>query len=119
MAGSLRYFRYIADDNSTWAVLLDESNTESIQAASAVGNDLKYKLPGNVRPRCAFFANADNRIRRKIVVLTKGAFETLGPSAEITDQVSGQTLRITRKVGEIVKLPTQADTGLNDGDAPD
>lgn len=119
MAGSLKGFRYVADDGTTWAIFGDESNIEAIPAgvAGILTPDEKYKIPKNLEPRKAVFVDLTGRIRREIVVRTPAAFAALSATTTITDQVSGSTLNLKLTKGERVTLVPLSDTGLNDGDA--
>lgn len=117
MAGSLRGFPYTADDGTQWALLRDESNVEAVNGG---GNPLtaaqKYKAPSNLRVRSATYANAAGTIRRKVPVLTTATFAALTADDTITDQVSGEVLRLRFTEGERVSLLPLTDTALNDGD---
>ena len=119
MAGSLKGFRYTADDGTTWALFADESNIEAVN--TGVGGILtpadKYKIPKNLTPRTAVFVSADGLIRREIVVLTSATFGALDATSTIVDQVSGLTLNLKLTKGERVQLVSLSDTGLLDGDA--
>lgn len=119
MAGSIRFFRYTADDGTTFAAQRDESNVEAIN--SGVGGIItpaeKYKIPSNLTPRSAVYTDTTGRIRRDIIVLTPAVFAALDATTPITDQVSGELLRLKFKKGERLTLPTLNDTALNDGDA--
>ena len=119
MAGSLKYFRYLADDGATFAVLRDESNVEAVNTGngSTITPAEKYKLPGNLRPRTATFVSVDGLIRRKIVILAPATFAALTATSTLTDQVSGETLFLKLTDGERVTLPSLSDTALLDGDA--
>jgi hypothetical protein len=119
MAGSLKGFKYTADDDTTWALFADESNIESVNTGvlMAITPAEKYKVPKNLKPRTATFQNADGTIRRKVVVLTTDRMAELDAATTITDQVSGDTLQLKRTDGEVVTLVSLSDTGLLDGDA--
>lgn len=119
MAGSLRFFKYTADDGSTFAALRDESNVEAINpgVAGIITPAEKYKIPSNLKPRSAVYVDLTGRIRREIIVLTADAFAALDATTPITDQVSGETLRLKFTKGERISLPALSDTALNDGDA--
>lgn len=118
MAGSLRPFRYTADDGTTWGLFGDESNIEAIN--TGVGIVItpaeKYKVPKNLKVRTATYVDNTGRIRRKIPVLTPAIFGALDPTDTITDQVSGEVLRLRFTQGEQVSLLALNDTALNDGD---
>lgn len=119
MAGSIRFFRYVADDGTTWAAQRDESNVEAVNAG--VGGIItpaeKYKIPSNLKPRTAVYTSLDGLIRREIIVLTAATFAALDATTPITDQVSGASLRLKFTKGERVTLPSLSDTALLDGDA--
>lgn len=119
MAGSLKFFKYVADDGTNFAVARDESNVEAVNTGVGiiVTPAEKYKLPSNVKPRTAVYTSLDSRIRREITVMTPAIFAALDATTPITDQTSGQTLRLKFKKGEQITLPNLADTALNDGDA--
>lgn len=119
MAGSIRFFRYLADDGSTWAAQRDESNVEAINpgVAGIITPAEKYKIPSNLKPRTAVYVDLTGRIRREIIVLTPDVFAALNATTPITDQVSGESLRLKYTKGERVTLPSLSDTALNDGDA--
>lgn len=119
MAGSLKYFRYLANGGETFAVQRDESNVEAVNtgAGIAVTPAEKYKLPSNVSPRSATYVSLDGLVRRKIIVLSPTIFNALDATAPITDQTSGKTLFLKFTEGEKLTLPTLGDTGLLDGDA--
>lgn len=119
MAGSIRYFRYTADDGTTWALQADESNIEAINTGAdlIITPGQKYKVPPNLEPRHAIFQSADGRVRRKIVVLSTGTYGPLSATTSFVDPVSELTVTLKRKVGEVVSLPSLADTAINDGDA--
>ncbi len=118
MAGSLKGFRYVADDGTAWALFGDESNIESIPAGveGILNPGAKYKIPKNLTPRKAVFSNAQGTIRREIVARTPASYSALTSASTVVDQVSGQTLFLKLLKGERVALVPLGDTGLNDGD---
>ena len=119
MAGSLKWFVYTANDANDFAILADESNIEGVNGTNAtiISPTVKYKIPGNLKPRTATFQSVDGLIRREIVVLNAAAEAALTGTSTITDQSSGETLFLRSLKGEQVLLPNLADTGLLDGDA--
>ena len=119
MAGSLKFFSYTADDGSVFAALRDESNVEAANEGGSIiiTSAAKYKIPSNLRPRSAVFVDNTARIRRDVVIMNPTAFAALTSASTIVDQVSGETLRLKMKKGEVLTLPNLQDTGLNDGDA--
>jgi hypothetical protein len=120
MAGSLKYFTYTADDGTKFAVFADESNIEAVNNGNveAITPAAKYKLPGNLKPRCAAYENTDGTIRRKVIVLNEDALAALAPGQSFSDQSSGVSVFLRRIDGEAIQLPNLADTGLNDQDDP-
>ncbi len=120
MAGSIKWFRYTADSGSIFAVKLDESNTEAVNTTTgdygATDTEINA-LPRNLKPRYCEYGNAARTIRRRVVALTPTVYSGVGAGATITDQVSGETLSLIRKVGEVLSIPFAFDTGLTDGDA--
>lgn len=119
MAGSLKFFTYTADDGTTFAALRDESNIEAANEGGTIviSTAAKYKVPSNLRPRSAVFVDNTGRIRRDVTIMNPTAFAALTSASTIVDQVSGETLRLKMKKGEVLTLPNLQDTGLNDGDA--
>lgn len=120
MAGSNKWFVYTTDDGSNFALYRDESNMEGVNGATGDytgASTIIYSLPRNVKPRSIVYGNASGTIRRTIPALTAAIYNGVAANATITDQTSGETLTVVRKVGEVVALPKAADTGLNDGDA--
>lgn len=119
MAGSLKGFKYTADDGTTWALFGDESNIEDVNGGvdGIITPAQKYKVPRNLTPRKAVFSNPAGTIRREVVILTPATFAALTATTQMTDQVSGQLLNLKLTKGERVALVPLSDTGLNDGDA--
>lgn len=121
MAGSVKWFVYTTDSGDDFAAKLDESNTEEVNGGTQdfpAVPPTQYALPRNVEPRKAIYRSADGTVTRAIVCLTSAIFagvDTGKPSFE--DPVSGLTVFLRRKVGEVVSLPFGVDTGLIDGDA--
>lgn len=120
MAGSNKWFVYTADGGTDFALYRDESNMEGVNGATqdyVAASPVIYSLPGNVKPRVCVFSNPAGTIRRTVVALTQAIYNGMLPGATIVDQVSGETLTLSSKKGETVRLPKAADTGLDDGDA--
>jgi hypothetical protein len=120
MAGSNKWFVYTTDDGTDFALFRDESNMEAVNGATGDytgSSTVTYSLPRNVKPRNIVYGNAAGTIRRTIPALTTAIYNGIAANATMTDQVSGETLTVVRKVGEVVALPKAADTGLTDGDA--
>lgn len=119
--GSLKWFIYVTDAGDSFAILLDESNTESVngnQGDYTENSSVKYSLPRNVRPRKAVYESLDGRIRKEIVCLTRQIYgEVPSEKKQIEEQHRGTTLHLRSLKGERVRLPYHVDTGLNDGDA--
>lgn len=120
MAGSIKWFIYTTDDGDDFGIKLDESNTEDLNGGVQDFPNTpptQLALPRNIKPRHVIYRNIDGTITRKVVALTPAIYsgaEANNPT--MVDQVSGQTLSIRRKIGEVVSLPFGQDTGLQDGD---
>lgn len=120
MAGSNKWFVYTCDDGETFALYRDESNMEAVNGATGDytgASTITYALPRNVRPRSIVYGNSAGTIRRTIPALTSTIYTGIAANATMTDDTSGETLTVIRKIGEVVSLPKAADTGLTDGDA--
>lgn len=128
MAGSLRYFKYVADDGQAYAIYRDESNIELFNtsgdaAASPAGLPA---LPQNMRPRYVLARDALRLVTRKAVILTPARFNAINGSTDFSidseagaDSDPGAVLNVTNKTGErIRRIPTSFDTGKTDGDNP-
>jgi len=122
MAGSLRWFTYVSDDGTDWALFGDESNIEAANGASGVGSPpgQNYKPPANLKPRYAVYANASGTRTLRVPILTETIYNSLAPGDTIPDGVAGTgTLSYIRKRPEIISpVPTVFDTAQNDGDQP-
>lgn len=122
MAGSLKYFVYTTDEGDDFGLKADESNTEAVNGAvqdfPAGAPPTLYTLPRNVQPRYLTYRSVDGTVTRKIYALTAAIFAGAeGAVASYADPVSGLTLNLTRKTGEVISYPFGADTGITDGDA--
>jgi hypothetical protein len=119
MAGSLKYFRYTADDGTNFALLADESNIETVNDTETqpITPAVKYKVPSNLKARTATFQSADGLIRREVVVLNTTRFGALDGTFSYTDGTSGVAVFLRSLNGERVQLPGLSDTGQLDGDA--
>jgi len=123
MAGSKKYFVYTTDAGTDFALLLDESNTEAVNAGTqdyADGVNIQYELPKNITPRYAVYKNAAGTRSIRCVALTPTIFAGIAVGAPtIGDPIAGTgTLALARLQPESLKrLPIAIDTGLQDGDA--
>jgi hypothetical protein len=123
MAGSLRWFRYTTDDNVNFAFIGDESNTEALagQASNWTVSDPFYTLPGNLKPRVAYFQGQNGNRIIKVIVPTKTQYDNLAPSSTLPDPINPADPALTfvrKKNEEITRYPSSLDTGLLDGDNP-
>lgn len=119
MAGSIKWFIYTTDDGDDFAVKLDESNTEQINAGTqdyVAGAGVNYALPRNVKPRNLVYESTDGAVRRRLVALTPTIFNGVAAGNSYTDPVSGVVVNLVQKNGERISLPRADDTGLQDGD---
>lgn len=122
MAGSIKWFVYTTDEGDDFALKADESNTEavngSVQDFPNGTPPTLYSLPGNVQPRHFIYRSVDGKVTRKVYALTAAIFAGGDNAvASFPDPVSGQTVNLQRKVGEIIAYPFGPDTGLEDADA--
>ena len=126
MAGSRKWHVYTTDANNSFAIQLDESNTEAVMAGVTGLGDftdttaITQAVPRNISPRCVYYANAARTREIKCVVLTQAQYNDIvaGTSVQtITDPIEGTaTLTLVRANGEKFTLPFAQDTGLIDGD---
>jgi len=123
VAGSLKWFVYTDDLGTSFAIKLDESNTEAVNGSTndlISGASVPNALPRNVQPRCVFYTNADRTRRIRCVCLTQTIYNGVvaGGVATIPDPIAGgsATLGLIASQGERRVLPVPLDTGLNDGD---
>lgn len=124
MAGSIKAFVYEDDLGNEYAIKLDESNTEAVNAGN---NDLISGaqgingLPRNIKPRCVFYTNNERTRRIRCVCLTPTIYAGVvaGGVPTIADPIAGgsATLGLIGAQGEQRRLFVPLDTGLNDGDA--
>jgi hypothetical protein len=127
MSGSRKWFVYTDDAGDNYAINLDESNTEAVNAGSnsypSTGGP-KDSVPRNITPRELFYSNPTRTRTIKCVALTQAIYNTIiagsgGAIATITDPIGGTgTLGLSRANGERRRVPTPVDTGLDDGDQP-
>jgi len=124
MAGSLKWFRYLADDGASYSINRDESTTELIN----VNADLsvappKDVLPANVKPRTVRIKSPNGLAAREITILSLERYNVLsGVTAVVmgaNDVDTGLTFTVTSKRGERTsRIPSAVDTGKLDGDQP-
>lgn len=121
MSGSIKFFVYTTDGGLDAAIKRDESNTEAVNGGvqdypnSGVSIN---ELPRNIKPRYARFTSADGLVSRNVVVLTPTIFAGIPANlSSFVDSVSGQTLFLKAKYGELVSVPFGIDTAQQDGDA--
>ena len=118
MSGSIKWFIYTTDAGTDFAVKLDESNTEAVNAGTQDYPDastLINALPRNIKPRVCIFESADKKVVRRCVALTPTVFGGVAPGSSFV--TNGVTVTLSRKVGEQLSVPRGVDTGLDDGDA--
>jgi len=121
MTGSLRWFTYVSDDDTQWALFGDESNIEAANGDAAEDQapaNQQYKYPSNLRPRFAVYGNTEGTRNIRVPILDLATYNALDSSDTIPDIAGGTTpLRLVRKRPELISpLPIQADTGQDDGD---
>lgn len=124
MAGSLRWFRYLDDSGTPYAIFLDESITELVNiAADTTAAIPTLPLPKNVQPRFIRFDEPSGKVSRRAVALSLARYTALNGVTAIllgdNDIDSGITMTVSSKTGEkITRIPRTADTGKDDGDNP-
>lgn len=126
MSGSRRWFRYVDDEGTAYAINRDESNTELVNLAAdynlgVAGLD---PLPQGVKPRYVTLSSVSGEISRDCFVLTPTRYAALNTAinflltaANFSGVSSDTTVSLILKQPEISRrLPKNGDTGLNDGD---
>lgn len=129
--GSRRWFIYKADNGDEFAYQADEAWTESVIAAgggTAGAQDWKttsavpWGLPSNLQPRTVLLTSADGKRKAEVIVPTQALFNAQSTTGtfSVTDPLNtaSNTLVMTLKKGEQVKIPREGDSGLTDGDVP-
>lgn len=123
MAGSRKWFAYTDDLGTTFAIQLDESNTEAVNGGTndlIDGANVPNAVPRNIKPRAVYYTNVDRTRTIRCVCLTPTIYSGViaGGVPTITDPIAGTgSLGLIRSEGERRTLPIPLDTGLNDGDA--
>lgn len=128
MAGSIRWFKYIADSGVEYGFRGDESNHEAISNLNLALSDLPLPgIPRNIEARYCIYtavnppANAwDTPDKIRMIVSEASTLRTLPASIDVTLR-SGfiQTYRLTFKSGERERVISNRDTGKLDGDELD
>lgn len=122
MAGSRKWFVYTTDRGDNFALQLDESNTEAVNAGTQDLLDnatADYALPRNIKPRYIVYSNLARTRKIKAIALTPTIYAA-APTAQrtITDPLDPPNLLTLADVQpETIRIPFGIDTGLTDGDA--
>lgn len=130
MSGSLKYMQYQDNLGANWAFFGDESNIEgwllddaSVDITIANVGSFTYKIPQNIKPRTATFKASTGQVRR-CVVPTPALFNALLTNDNVlvsrtfTEADTSLTFTLIGLKGEEIRpITTDADTGINDGDA--
>jgi len=124
MAGSKRWFRYTTDLGQTFAINLDESNTEAVNGAAAdvpaAAARPVYNRPAGLKPRRFVYTNASGTRSLTVTVLTPAIYAANPPvPASIVDtlpEASGNLI-FERRIPETTRGIRWGDTGLTGGDA--
>lgn len=121
MAGSIKWFVYTTDNGGTFAIELDESNTEAINGATGDyidSTDIIFAVPRNLRPRFAIYSNPEKTRNIRCVALSQAVYAGLkAVTPTITDPFDDSILSLVRIRPEIIRLPYATDTGLIDEDS--
>jgi len=113
MGGSIKWVNYTADDDTLYAVLLDEGNAEAADFLDYSGTADGDVIPRYFQMRYVNTVNAEG-ITRKFYVGTPDSDLLAGGGSIVVD---GITWNVSSKRGESRRLPRAADTGQTDGDA--
>lgn len=121
--GSRKWFDYVADDGTTYAVELDESNAESADlgfVAATVNKPVLGQGDRSLKMRslsCVRRDADDKLVRRAFPVGTVAAYNAAIAAGSVT--VSGQAYQISTAKAESSKQAIVGiDTGRIDGDQP-
>lgn len=123
MAGSRKWFVYETNAGETFALNVDESNSEAVNGTAGdygAATTIQNALPRNITPRAAVYVSPDGNRSIRCYVLDPDTYNTvLADQPTIDDPLqTGQTLTLSRLEPETLTiLPIALDTGLNDGDA--
>lgn len=125
MAGSLKWFRYLADDNTPYAILADESNTEAVNTVLTTNASVAglVPLPKGYTARYVTLETNDGTFKRKAYVLDPDRYAILNNTQvfqiPLENSSTGAQVKIVLKQAEkLRRQPKDADTGINDGDNP-
>lgn len=113
MSGSLRWFNYISDAGTTFAILADKSNIAAVNPSgvAAPGSLPISAVPRNIRVRYALFSDTTGLIKRRVPVLTPTDVSALSSTLSFVPQGETATVRLSSIRGEKINLPKLADTG--------
>lgn len=113
MSGSLRWYNYVSDGGTTYAILADKSNIAAVNpsGAGAPSTLPVAAVPRNFKPRYALFSDSTGTIRRRVPLLTPADVTALTPTSSFTPQGETATVILTAIRGEKINLPKLADTG--------
>lgn len=122
---SSRYYPYIADNGTTYAIYRDESNTEMVSSAANAKNIVSgtLGLPKGWDARNVVVQNAAGQ-QKTCYVLTQAEYATIVTGQSFVGTVesgvaAGTSWVCVRKNPETQRRqPVTIDTGLNDGDQP-
>jgi hypothetical protein len=127
MSGSIKWTRYVSDDDEVWGLLRDESNIEDVALTDSevdvgTGSTIKYSVPQNVRPRFATYKSTTTVRVRKITIPTRAMYDDLATGAGVlgnrTFTDGTETFALQSLTPERIRpIVFSQDTGLNDGDA--
>lgn len=122
MAGSKRFFNYVADNGVVFALNLDESNTEAINGTSAnvpaAAARSQIPRPVGLKPRRFFYVSSTGLRVISCIVLTPAIYSGT-PPATIPDPIAGgaAVLNFVRRTPESYPGIRWADSGQTDTDS--
>lgn len=111
MVGSRRWFSYTADDGADYAIQLDRSNTEAVNAVGAIAAPPDVGLPRTIKPRYGLYVSNDGLTVRRCVYLTPADFAAAQTGDGFNTQFSNVAITLSSKRGEKVTIPRVVDTG--------
>lgn len=122
MAGSRKWFIYTTDNGQDFAIEADESNVEAFAGGTQdypdTGTPPIYAIPRNLTPRTATFVGQGVNRQLTVPVITPTIYNALNGTSTMPDPFDAdETLTLSFKTPEKIRLPKGPDTGLNDGDA--
>lgn len=114
MAGSMIWQVYTSDNGDDYAIFVDRSNCESVNASFAAtpAGLPTISIPGNIKPRYGLYRSADGKTQRKVPILTPADLAAINSGDNFVTNPGGVTVTISSFRGEKIRLPSNVDSGL-------